>query len=320
LKSFVYEIPEEQSGLRLDKILSTHPEIRSRAQAEKLFAKKLITVDGKTVKPSYKASTGEQITFSIPERAARTLEPENIPLEIVFEDEHLLVVNKQAGLVVHPAAGHYSGTLVNALLYHTSDLSMGFNEQRPGIVHRLDRDTSGLLVVAKNNEVHQDLALQFKNRTIHRIYHAIIYGQLKNNNGTVTSYLARHPTDRKRFASVKAVNPESHGKKAITHYKFLKNLAAGVSLIQCKLETGRTHQIRVHVSELGHPIVGDQIYGSNSRLKSVESVALREQIRTMKRIGLHAAELGFIHPKTKINLSFAAAWPKDLQFLIKDEV
>lgn len=318
MKSFVYEISEEQSGLRLDKILSTHPEIRSRAQAEKLFAQNLITVAGKSVKPSYKASTGEQITILIPERKTHSLEPENIPLDIVFEDEHLLVVNKQAGLVVHPAAGHFTGTLVNALLFHTSDLSMGFNEQRPGIVHRLDRDTSGLLVVAKNNEAHKDLALQFKNRTIHRIYHAIVFGQPKNNNGTVTSYLARHTTDRKRFASVKGVNAQSNGKKAITHYKFLKKLAAGISLIQCKLETGRTHQIRVHMSELGHPIVGDQIYGSNNRLKSVESVMLREQIRKMKRIGLHAAELGFVHPKTKTKLSFAAEWPGDLQFLIKE--
>ena len=194
---------------------------------------------------------------------------------------------------------------------------MGFNENRPGIVHRLDRDTSGLLVVAKNNESHQDLSKQFKDRTIHRIYFAIIYGKPKNQSGTITSYLARHPKDRKRFASVQGVHSEQHGKKAITHYKFLKNLGAGLSLIQCKLETGRTHQIRVHLSELGHPIVGDLIYGSTTRLKSVESVQLREQIRSMKRIGLHAAELGFIHPKTKMKLSFAANWPEDLQFLVQ---
>lgn len=317
MKSFVYVITDEDVGLRLDKILSTHPEIGSRAQAEKLFIKNLILINEKPVKPSYKASSGEAVTIFIPEKVVPTLKPENIPLQIVFEDEHLLVVNKQAGLVVHPSIGHYSGTLVNALLYHTKDLSMGFNETRPGIVHRLDRDTSGLLVVAKNNESHQDLSKQFKERTIHRIYFAIVYGKPKNQNGTITSYLTRHPKDRKRFASAQGLHPEEQGKKAITHYKFLKNLGAGLSLIQCKLETGRTHQIRVHMSELGHPIVGDLIYGNLSRLKSIESVQLREAARAMKRIGLHAAELGFIHPKTKMKLSFAADWPEDLRFLVK---
>lgn len=317
MKNYTLEINEEQAGLRLDKILSTHPEIRSRAQAEKLFAQQLITVAGKAVKPSYKPIAGEHILFYIPERVVQTLGPENIPLDIVFEDANLLVVNKQARLVVHPSVGHFTGTLVNALLFHTQDLSMGFNENRPGIVHRLDRDTSGLLVVAKNNESHQDLSKQFKDRTIHRIYFAIVYGRPKNNNGTITSYLTRHAKDRKKFASVKGEHPEQHGKKAITHYKFIKNLGAGLSLIQCKLETGRTHQIRVHLSELGHPIVGDHIYGNASRLKSVESVQLREKIRDMKRIGLHAAELGFVHPKTKMKLSFAADWPEDLLFLVK---
>ena len=317
MKSIVYVITDEDAGLRLDKILSSHPEIRSRAQAEKLFSKKLIRLNEKILKPSYKATAGDKITISIPEKTEQTLVPENIPLQIIFEDDHLLVVNKQAGLVVHPAVGHFNGTLVNALLYHTKNLSMGFNENRPGIVHRLDRDTSGLLVVAKNNESHQDLSKQFKDRTIHRIYFAIVFGKPKNLSGTITTYLARHPKDRKRFASVQGTNPDQQGKKAITHYKFLKPLGAGLSLIQCKLETGRTHQIRVHLSELGHPIVGDLIYGTSVRLKSVESVQLREQIRCMKRIGLHAAELGFTHPKTKMKLSFAATWPEDLQFLVQ---
>lgn len=242
------------------------------------------------------------------------MSPYNYKLDIIHEDEDIIVVNKPSGLVVHPAAGHYSDTLVNALLHHTNKLGIGFEAGRPGIVHRIDKDTSGLLVIAKNDSALRFLANQFKNKTVHRVYWCVTYGRFKTQAGTIKTYLKRHPTNRKRFASVKNYDDKTSpgGKHAVTHYAVKKESASGFSLVHCKLETGRTHQIRIHLSELGNPIVSDPIYGTKHRLNTIKSVSLRKQIGLVPHLMLHAAELGFIHPKTKKYLFFSAPWPEEL--------
>jgi 23S rRNA pseudouridine1911/1915/1917 synthase len=253
-----------------------------------------------------------QIQIELPEPEPTTLQPMDAPLDLLFEDQDLLVVNKPAGLVVHPAAGHAQDTLVNILLHHVKTLAMGFSENRPGIVHRLDRDTSGILVVAKNDLAHHHLARQFRLKTAHRIYWALVFGTPAKKEGTIKSHLARHPQDRKRFASHKG----GAGKLAITHYKLLKTFPGNVSWIQCKLETGRTHQIRVHLSEAGHPILGDTLYGGKTRLKSISN-RVASLITGAKRIALHATELGFEHPRNHENMLFRLGWPEDLKTLIE---
>ncbi|MEK7355782.1 MAG: RluA family pseudouridine synthase, partial [Bdellovibrionota bacterium] len=234
------------------------------------------------------------------------------------EDSELLVVDKPAGLVVHPAYGHAQDTLVNALLHHTQDLSMGFNEQRPGLVHRIDKDTSGLLVIAKNEAAQRFIAMQFQAKTTHRLYLAIAFGRFAKESGTYSSYLKRHPDDRKRVASV-PVNADgtSEGKLAITHYRVIQYHSTGLSLVELRLETGRTHQIRVHLSENQHPIAGDDTYGGKTRANGLKAVHLRKTIQEMPRFALHAAELGFDHPTTHERMIFKAPWPKDLLALIE---
>ncbi len=311
------QVADSLQGLRLDRVLANHPDIGTRSRAGKLLDLGLVQVKGRLPKSSYLVQSTDEITVDLPVYDEGKIEPLDLPLDIVFEDKDLIVLNKPAGLVVHPAAGHSQDTLVNALVHHTSDLSMGFSEKRPGIVHRLDKDTSGLLVVAKNDFTHAALAQQFKEKSVHRIYWALVYGVPNTTKGRIESYLLRHPKDRKRFASLPRSGPSlgSAGKRAVTHYNFVQSKGTQFSLIHCKLETGRTHQIRVHLSELGHPILGDSLYGSTSRLKSIDSSTLRKQIGDMKRIGLHAAELGFTHPRTHVNMVFKSDWPRDLLFL-----
>jgi len=203
------------------------------------------------------------------------------------------------------------------LIHHTKDLAMGFGEQRPGIVHRLDKDTSGLLVVAKNDSTQNHLARQFKERTIHRIYWAVVHGQPTKPQGSIESYLRRHPHDRKRFASeILVPGQEPQGKRALTHYSILQSNFSGLSLLRCRLETGRTHQIRVHLSEMKNPIIGDWLYGAKAYMARIKSSTIREEIQPLSRIGLHAAELGFVHPRTQQSLIFKAPWPDDLKNLI----
>jgi 23S rRNA pseudouridine1911/1915/1917 synthase len=320
--SFEIVVGEDKSNQRIDKVLSTHPLIGSRSKAAQLIEKnkvKILSPSGelRSVKPSYQTQTGDRFQIDLPEEQVDVgLVPLEIALDILFEDQDLLVVNKPANLVVHPAHGHARDTLVNALVHHTADLSMGFGENRPGIVHRLDKETSGLLVIAKNNESHTSLAQQFKERTIHRVYWALVYGEVKENAGKITSYLARHPTDRKRFASVKREG--SQGKIAITNFKKIEYSQKGFTLLELKLETGRTHQIRVHVSEKHHPIVGDVTYGSKNRQKNVKSVQIRKTIENLGRIALHAKELGFIHPKTHEKMFFTSPIPNDLMTLFDE--
>lgn len=313
-----FEITEDLNGLRIDKALAYCQDVGSRSQASRLIALGHVYFKGKVVKASQPVATGEVFDLQIPVIEGTELTPYDFPLDIVYEDSELLVVNKPAGLVVHPACGHLNDTLVNALLHHTTDLSMGFNEKRPGLVHRIDKDTSGLLVIAKNDEAQRFLAMQFQRKTTHRLYWAITLGSPKEKSGTVRSYLRRHPDDRRRVASVPEAKPgeEQVGKLAITHYTVLKDHPSGLAWLQLRLETGRTHQIRAHLSELGNPIVNDETYGGTKRVKNLKSVALRATLSEMKRFALHATELGFVHPTSHKRMDFKADWPADLKPLI----
>lgn len=294
---------------RADKFLAEQDFISSRSRASWLLSEGLVQCNGKILKPSSKVERGSSIEILMPASTPTQLQPLAKPLEILYEDDDCVVVNKPAGLVVHPAAGHAQDTLVNILLHHVKNLSMGFHEQRPGIVHRLDRDTSGILVIAKNDFAHETLARQFRKKTVRRIYWALVYGKPTKSAGTIRSHLARHPTQRKKFSS------QPSGKLAVTHYTTLKS-AHGISWLQCQLETGRTHQIRVHLSEAHHPIVADPIYASERWNKAL-SAPLQNEIKQMNRIGLHARELGFEHPRTGRELFFEVGWPEDLLPLVK---
>lgn len=299
-------VTEEQAAQRLDKWLSQLDIMPSRSRAADLIERGFVTFNGKPVKASQKLSPGNIIRVEIPAAPLNVLQPLNAPLDIMFEDDDLLVINKPAGLVVHPAAGHAQDTLVNIILHHvgkfSSRLSMGFGEQRPGIVHRLDRDTSGILVVAKNDLAHHGLAEQFRDKSAHRVYWALVQGVPPRSEATLSSYLARHPHDRKRFAS----SEKKQGKLAITHYKQLQVLPSKISWLKCVLETGRTHQIRVHLSEAGLPILGDPLYGP--RKNSVH----------ITRMALHASELGFTHPRTQEKMFYRAGWPPALALMAKE--
>ena len=260
-----------------------------------------MTIGEKEVKSSYQLSEEEEITVLIPDNKEPDIEPENIPLSILYEDEQLLVVDKPKGMVVHPSAGHYSGTLVNALLYHCKGNLSGINGVlRPGIVHRIDKDTTGALLVCKTDLAHRDLAQQLKEHSITRRYRAIVHGNLKEEEGTIEGAIGRHPTERKKMA----INLKN-GKPAVTHYKVLEHYK-NYSYIECRLETGRTHQIRVHMSSIGHPLVGDFVYGP----KKCPFPNLEGQT-------LHAMVLGFVHPVTKEYLEFTAPLPQYFEKLQK---
>ena len=291
---FLY-FTEVNPGLRIDKYLSEQMTSYSRSHIQKLLKDQCVQVNNLPVKVNYKLRTGDQIKVCLPEPETLNVEPENIPLDILYEDQDLLVVNKPKGMVVHPAAGHYSGTLVNALMYHCKDQLSGINGiLRPGIVHRIDMDTTGTLVVCKNDISHQSLAEQLKEHSITRRYRAIVHGRLKED-GTVNAPIGRHPTDRKKM-SIHAKN----GKPAITHYRILKQYKE-YTYIECQLETGRTHQIRVHMASIGHPLLGDQIYGPS-----------KVPYKNLQGQTLHAMILGFLHPTTQKYMEFEAPLPLSL--------
>ncbi len=298
------EILPEATGERLDRYLTTLPSIASRSRGVDLIERGLVQVDGKPVKPSQRVQAGQILTIQLPEVEPTQLQPLDRPLDILHEDEDVIVINKPSGLVVHPAAGHAQDTLVNMLIHHCTDLSMGFSESRPGIVHRLDRDTSGILVVAKNDSTHHFLAEQFRQKSVHRVYWALTLGEVRLKEFTIRSHLARHPRDRKRFASTM----DQNGKLAVTHVRLLQSLLGGVSWVRCQLETGRTHQIRVHLSERKFPILADPVYGTQRKL----STSLSEKIGSKPRLFLHACELGFRLPGRAEPLSFQVGWPNDL--------
>jgi 23S rRNA pseudouridine1911/1915/1917 synthase len=295
------------AGWRLDRALADALPSLSRERLKVLTKAGALTQEGKAVRdPAAKVKGGERFTLAIPDPEPAHNEPQEIPLPIVYEDEHLLVVDKPAGLVVHPAAGNRDGTLVNALLHHCGGSLSGIGGvARPGIVHRIDKDTSGLLVIAKHDKAHEGLAKQFATHSIDRRYLAIVSGVPRQAEGTVDAPLARSPNNRKKIATVSA----GRGKRAVTHWTRL-DLLKDAALVECRLETGRTHQVRVHMASIGHPLVGDPVYG---RGKSGHRELLNQL--DFKRQALHAAHLGFIHPVTKDRLSFDSALPSDMQEL-----
>lgn len=309
-------ISSDQVGSRIDTYLGQHPDIQSRSRASKLIDLGLVRLNGRSAKGSERLQVNDRIEVSLPQKSssAHTIPAYELDIEVIYEDEDLAVVNKPSGLVVHPSAGHENDTLVNVLVHRLNQLSMGFAEGRPGIVHRLDKETSGLLVVAKNDAAQHHLAHQFKERLVHRVYWAIVFGCPAQRQGRITSYLRRHPTDRLKFASER-LHPDAtpKGKFAATRYEVVATSSQPLSLLHCRLETGRTHQIRVHMSELGHPIIGDRLYGAGSQLGRIKDPELFRALKNMDRIGLHAAEIGFTHPRTLEALKFKAEWPLNLK-------
>ncbi|MBQ3258417.1 MAG: RluA family pseudouridine synthase [Oscillospiraceae bacterium] len=276
------EIIAAESGTRIDAWLSANIPDLTRNAAQRLLTEGMVTVNGKPPKKNYRISVGDAVTVTIPDIAEVPLVPQNIPLDIVFEDEDVVVVNKPRGMVVHPAPGHPDGTLVNALMYHCGDSLSGVGgEKRPGIVHRIDKDTSGLLIVAKNDAAHLALSAQLSDRSLSRVYRAVVVGNLKQNSGTVDAPIGRHPNDRKKMAVT-----QQNSRNAVTHWSVLERYR-GYTHVRCKLETGRTHQIRVHMAHIGHPLLGDEVYG-HAKLPEKGLVGQC----------LHAKELQFIHPRT----------------------
>ena len=274
-------ITAEESGERIDALLARALPSLSRSQVQKLLEQGMVTLNGRELKKNFRCSAGEGYEVLLPEPAELPLIPQNIPLDVVYEDEDLIVVNKARGLVVHPAPGHPDGTLVNALLYHCGDSLSGIGGQRrPGIVHRIDKDTSGLLIVAKNDFAHQALSAQLADHSLCREYEALVRGNFKQDSGTIDKPIGRHPIDRKRMAVT-----EKNSKPAVTHWQLLASYR-GYSHILCRLETGRTHQIRVHMASIGHPLLGDFTYGAPSPEKGLEGQCL------------HARRLRFVHPRT----------------------
>lgn len=292
MSEVLIEVPENFEGERIDKFLSVLLEDSSRNAIQKLIENGKVLVNGAIVNKKYKVSTDDEIKMLPSELKPLDAEPENIPLDIVYEDEHLLVVNKPRGMVVHPAPGNYSGTLVNALLYHCKDSLSGINGiLRPGIVHRIDKDTSGLLIVAKTDKAHIGLAEQIKEHSFTREYNAVIIGHLKDRQGTINAPIGRNPKDRKKMCVT-----TTNSKNAVTHYNTIEDYE-GYSHISLKLETGRTHQIRVHMAHLGHAVAGDYVYGNDKK-----SAYLNGQC-------LHAIKIGFIHPITQEYLEFTSELP-----------
>lgn len=310
---------EDDQGQRLDRQLSQHWSDLSRVRLKSLILEGCLTVNGVIVtNPSSKCQVGQNVCLTVPALRVADPEPENLPLEIFYEDGDLIVLNKPAGMVVHPAPGNETGTLVNALLYHCGARLSGIGGvRRPGIVHRLDKDTSGLMVVAKNDRAHQGLSAQFAAHTLIRSYQALVWGCPMPLQGRFESHIGRHPVDRKKMAVV-----QKGGKWAATNYKVLQKLETYLSLVECRLETGRTHQIRVHLSHAGYPLVGDGLYGKITKgrrqIRHYFEADVAEQILTFPRQALHAREIGFIHPITEEKLHFTNLLPGDIKILISN--
>ena len=300
MEEYNLESSEEWTDRRLDKVLSEYFDGYSRSFIKKLFDDDMIHVNSRSVKPSYKVKSGDMIDISVPDPVSIDIEPEDIPLDIIYEDDDVILVNKPKGMVVHPAPGHYSGTLVNGLMYHFAGSLSGINgEFRPGIVHRIDMDTTGVLVVCKNDNAHRSLSEQLHEHSITRKYYAIVNGNIAQDEGTVDAPIGRSTKDRKKMA----INTRN-GRRAVTHYRVLERFGGRYTYIECQLETGRTHQIRVHMASIGHPILGDEVYGP-------KKCPFRLQGQT-----LHAGVLGFIHPSTGEYVEFRAELPDYFKELI----
>ena len=303
-----FKISSEQAGLRLDAFLASQIAGWSRARLQRLIEAEDVLVNGKPSKPSYKLREQDEIEVELVAPPTETFTPENIPIDIVYEDTTLIVVNKPAGLVVHPAAGTPSGTLANALAYHFQQLPDAGTGIRPGIVHRLDRDTSGLLVAAKTEAALEDLSDQFRDRTVFKSYVALVHGRFPASSGRIDQPIARDPTNRTRMAVVRG------GRSALTLYRVRRSFER-FTLLDVELKTGRTHQIRVHLAWIKHPVVGDETYGGG-RDNTIQDPRLRARIRNLGRHFLHAEKLGFTHPETREPVRFEAPLPAELSELL----
>ncbi|MCZ2356831.1 MAG: RluA family pseudouridine synthase [Bacteroidia bacterium] len=308
-----------QKPIRVDVYLTIFIQNATRSRIQNAIRAGLIRCNDTPVKASYKVKPGDVLTIFLPYPPAPDLAPENIPLDIVYEDTEFVIINKKAGMVCHPAFGHYSGTLVNALLFHLNqDFELDKTSVRPGLVHRIDKDTSGLLVIAKNIHSFNFLAKQFFEHTIERSYLAIVWGNVLQDSGTITGSIGRHPIFRKKFTVLPS--DSMHGKHAVTHYEVLQRYHF-FTLVRCRLETGRTHQIRVHFKHIGHTLLGDVLYGgdslSNNRLHKNKQQLLRECLTIIQRQALHAKTLGFIHPTTRKYVQFNSAIPDDFMLVLK---
>jgi len=306
-KHFTIRVTAKDQGKRLDQFLSQIDLDLSRSQAKNLIEERVILLNQKPAKPSVHLKQGDFISGTLPKPKPLSLEPEPTALNILYEDPSIIVLDKPAGMVVHPAAGNPSGTLVNALLYHCQDLSGINGVLRPGIVHRLDKDTSGVMVVAKNDEAYHHLIKQFRNRTVEKVYLAIAYGKFDQAEGLIDAAIGRHPKERKRMST-----RTKKGRIAITRWKRVESLD-GFSLLEIYPQTGRTHQIRVHLSSMGHPLLGDPLYGRKGRPGSIQDPVLKECVRRINRQALHAHRLAFDHPRTGGRVQFEAPLPQDIQ-------
>lgn len=303
-----FVVSSDEEGVRLDTFLASQIEGWSRARLQQLIADEEVLVNGKPSKASHKLRVKDEIEVELVASPAEAFEPEDLPLEVVYEDEALIVVNKPAGLVVHPAAGIHSGTLANALAYHFDQLSTKGGNIRPGIVHRIDKDTSGLLVVAKTELAHEKLADQFRDRTVFKSYLALVHGVLERETGRIDQPLARDPRNRTRMAIIRG------GRSALSLYRVQRRFER-FTLLNVEIKTGRTHQIRVHLASLKHPVVGDDLYGGG-RDNTVRDNKLRVEIRKLGRQFLHAAELGIVHPVSGEQMRFQAPLPAELKYLL----
>lgn len=300
MNEIVMEITPEMEGERIDKCISNYLESLSRSYIQKIIKDGKAYVNDAVVKANYKVKVDDKVQFEIPDCEEPDIPPQDIPLDILYEDKDILIVNKPKDIVVHPAPGHYEGTLVNAIMFHCKDELSGINGVlRPGIVHRIDKDTTGSIIICKNDEAHRKIAQQLKEHSITRKYRAIVYGRIMEEEGTVNAPIGRHPTDRKKMA----IN-EKNGKPAVTHYKVLERFDK-YTYIECQLETGRTHQIRVHMTSIGHPLLGDEVYGNAKCPFKLEGQTL------------HAMTIGFIHPTTGEYVEYEAPLPEYFEHLLQ---
>ena len=310
-EKFEFRVDGSESGMRVDVFLPLQDDSLSRSQVKRVADEGLVWVNESRVKASHKLKEGDTVVFVRQEAKEYDVLPEDIPLNIVYEDESVLVVDKPAGMVVHPAAGNYQGTLVNALLFHCKDLSGIGGVLRPGIVHRLDKNTSGLMVVAKSDKAHRGLAGQFEAHLVKKIYNVLVYGDVEGEEGVIDSPVGRHPVDRKKMST-----KSRRGKEAITRWSVVERYGV-ITLLEVTIETGRTHQIRVHLSASGYAVVGDAVYGSSKRPNSINDNLLRTKIKAIKRQALHSATIGFSHPISNDYMEFSSPLPDDMDGLCK---